>query len=199
MTGRFIVLEGGEGAGKSTQARRLAEHLGAVLTREPGGTPLGERLRELLLDPQATIGARAEALMMAAARAQHVDHVVRPALESGRDVVCDRYTYSSIAYQGFGRGLDPAEVAGVSGWATEDLWPDAVVLIDVPEELAATRLDRSLDRFEQADAEFHRRVRGGFAAQAAADPGRWSVIDGSGTPDVVWGRVRDVVEARWGP
>lgn len=196
MSGRFIVFEGGEAAGKSTQARRLAERFDAVLTREPGGTEVGESLREMLLDPSSTIDVRTEALMMAAARAQHVAEVVRPALEGGRDVVCDRYTYSSVAYQGHGRGLDPDEVRGLSAWATDELWPDLVVLLDVPDDEAAARLQRSLDRFEQADAEFHRRVRDGFRTQAAADAQRWVVIDGVGSPDEVFERVVAAVDAR---
>ena len=196
MTGRFIVFEGGEGSGKSTQARLLADDLDALLTRQPGGTPAGSAIRELLLDPSTTLEPRAEALLMAADRAEHVASVIRPALDAGVDVVCDRYAYSSVAYQGYGRGLPPDEVARLSGWATDDLWPDLVVLLVVDDGVAAARLDRELDRFEQAGADFHRRVAEGFAALAEADPSRWAVVDGTGSVEEVADRIRSVVGAR---
>lgn len=178
--GRFIAFEGGEGCGKSTQAAVLADRRGALLTREPGGTVIGARIRELLLDPNTRgLHPRAEALLMAADRAQHVHEVVRPALESGRDVVTDRFAGSSIAYQGAGRGLDPGEVRDLSGWATGELWPDLTILLDVPLEVTAARLARELDRFEQEDLGFHERLLAGFRAQALADPGRWVVLDGT--------------------
>lgn len=188
--GRLIALEGGEGCGKSTQAARLATRLGAVLTREPGGTAVGERVRDLLLDP-ALVGldARAEALFMAAARAQHVAEVVEPALAAGQDVVTDRYAHSSLAYQGYGRGLDVHAVRALSDFATGGLWPDLVVLLDVPADVAAGRLG-TLDRFEAAGAEFHRRVVEGFRALAAAEPDRWVLVSGVGSVD-------DVAERIW--
>lgn len=190
MTGRFIVFEGGEGSGKSTQAALLAERLDAVLTRQPGGTALGASLRAILLDPSNVgLSPRAEALLMAADRAQHAAELIRPSLADGRHVVCDRYTYSSVAYQGHGRGLDPERVGEISGWATEELWPDLVVLLDVDVDAAAARLDRVLDRFEQAGPEFHRRVRDGFLQQAAADPSRWVVIDATLSIEAVAARV----------
>ncbi|HKY16765.1 MAG TPA: dTMP kinase [Microthrixaceae bacterium] len=196
MSGRFIVLEGGEGSGKSTQARLLADDLDALLTRQPGGTPAGSAIRELLLDPSTTLEPRAEALLMAADRAEHVASVIRPALDAGVDVVCDRYAYSSVAYQGYGRGLPPDEVARLSGWATQDLWPDLVVLLVVDDGVAAARLDRELDRFEQAGPDFHRRVADGFAALAEEDPARFVVVDGTGSVEEVAARIRSVVEAR---
>ena len=132
MTGRFIAFEGGEAAGKSTQAARLADRLGAVLTREPGGTRTGEHIRSLVLDPRTgVLDARAEALLMAADRAHHVASVVRPAIEDDRHVVTDRYLYSSVAYQGHGRGLGAAQIRDLSLWATGDLEPDLVVFLDV--------------------------------------------------------------------
>ena len=138
MTGRFIALEGADGTGKSTQARLLAEHLGAVFTREPGGTPLGERIRDLVLDPDGDGPVnRAEALLMAAARAQHVERVVVPALAAGRDVVSDRYVASSIAYQGHGRDLGVEAVVAVNAFATDGLLPDLVVLVVLDVALAA--------------------------------------------------------------
>lgn len=199
--GRFLVFEGGEGCGKSTQAALLAGHLGAVLTREPGGTPLGAELRRILLAPPPTevgevepIAARAEALLMAADRAQHVALVMRPALESGRDVVCDRFIPSTVAYQGAGRGLDPEELIGISTWATGSLVPDVVVLLVVTEEVAAARVGGARDRIEAAGAEFHRRVADSFLTQAEADPLRWIVVDGDGDVDEVQGRVRRALQ-----
>jgi dTMP kinase len=198
--GRLIAFEGGEGIGKSTQAERLACHLDAVLTREPGGTDVGERVRELLLDRAVSgLDARAEALLMAAARAHHVATVVRPALDAGRDVVTDRYSHSSLAYQGHGRGLDLDELRDLSTWATAGLWPDVVVLLDVPGDEAAARRDRNgqaPDRLEAEADDFHRRVVEGFHALAADDPERWVVVDGTGDADAVAERVRAAVDAK---
>jgi dTMP kinase len=196
--GRFVAFEGGEGTGKSTQARLLAEALDAVLTREPGGTGLGERIRRLLLEAGDPVGARAEALLFAAARAQHVDEVIRPALEAGRHVVTDRFLHSSIAYQGHGRDLPPDEIAELSRWATEDLQPDLVILLEVTPEVAGRRLDRPLDRMEAAGDGFHDRVRDGFRALAAADPGRWVVLDGDRPVDDLAASVADEVRTRFG-
>jgi dTMP kinase len=194
---RFIAFEGGEGCGKSTQAARLADVLGAVLTREPGGTELGERLRALLLAPETgDVEPRAEALLMAADRAQHVATVVRPALQAGHHVVTDRFAGSSLAYQGYGRGLPLDEVAQLSRWATDGIWPDLVVFLDVPAEVAASRLGGELDRFEQAGGGFHYRVSQGFRELAAGEPERWVVIDGSGSIDDVAAAVRIAVAER---
>ena len=193
MRGRLIAFEGGEASGKSTQAALLAESLGAVLTREPGGTAVGEQIRALLLDRLGPpLDARAEALLMAAARAEHVTEVVRPALEAGREVVCDRYAHSSLAYQGYGRGLPLDEVRRLSAWATGDLWPDVVVLLDVPDDVARARMGAP-DRFESEDGAFHDRVRQGYRQLAASDRDRWRVVDGSGTPEEVAARVRAAV------
>jgi dTMP kinase len=199
-TGRFVVLEGGDAAGKSTQARRLAGRVDAVLTREPGGTAVGAAVRALLLDP-ATHGLddRAEALLMAADRAQHVAEVVRPALTAGRHVVSDRYVGSSLAYQGFGRGLPIDEVRRLSAWATGGLRPDVVVLLDVPRHAAAGRLLDRPDRLEAAGDAFHARVAAGYRALAAADPDGWVVVDGTPDPDAVaeavWAAVTERVPA----
>ncbi len=199
MRGRFIVFEGGEGSGKSTQARRLADRLDALLTREPGGTPTGSALRALLLDPATgVLDARAEALLMAADRADHVATVIKPALEAGTDVVCDRYAGSSIAYQGYGRGLDPSEVRQLSDWAADGLWPDLVVLLRVAAADAAARLGDELDRFEREGAGFHDRVAAGFDELAAASPDRWVVVDGVGTIEEVAARVATAVESTLG-
>jgi len=195
----FVALEGGEGSGKSTQAARLAEHLGAVATREPGGTAVGAQLRRLLLDPATgVLDPRAELLLMAADRAQHVAEVVRPALSEGHHVVTDRSAWSSLAYQGYGRGLDVEEVWRVCDWATDGCWPDLAVLLDVAGEVAAARLSGQPDRFEDEAAAFHDRVREGFRRLAADHADRWVVVDGEGAVDEVAARVLAAVEARLG-
>lgn len=192
--GRFIVFEGGEGTGKSTQATLLAQRLGATLTHEPGGTELGAHLREVLLSERTRrLDDRAEALLMAADRAQHVAEVIEPALRSGRHVVCDRYIGSSVAYQGYGRLLDPDMVRAISGWAAGGLWPDLTILLTVPEEVARARIGPARDRIEAAGDDFHRRVLDGFLEQAAEEPDTWVVLDGSGTPEEVAEEVADVV------
>jgi dTMP kinase len=186
--GRFIVLEGGEGTGKSTQAARLAEALGAVLTREPGGTSTGERLRAILLDPSLPpLAARTETLLLLAARAQHLDEVIEPALAAGRDVVCDRFSGSTLAYQGFGRGLDVDDLDRMSRWASAGVVPDRVVLLAVPAAVAAERVGRrgGRDRMEGEGRAFFDRVAAGFTVLAQANPQRWRVVDGAGTIDEV--------------
>jgi dTMP kinase len=198
VSGRFIAFEGGEASGKSTQAARLAHSLGAILTREPGGTTFGERVRHLLLDPSVTgLDDRAEALLMAAARAQHVTELIRPALAAGHDVVSDRFSGSSLAYQGYGRGLVLDDVRRLSEWAAGGVWPDLVVLLDVDPSVAQARrrgLGGHVDRLEAAGDEFHRRVVEGFRSLAAADP-TWIAVDGGGTIDEVGARVAAAVDA----
>jgi dTMP kinase len=195
--GRFIAFEGGEACGKSTQSALLAGVLGAVLTREPGGTAIGARLRALVLDPATEgLSARAEALVMAADRAQHVAEVVEPALSAGRHVVTDRFAGSSIAYQGHGRGLPVEEVQHLSAWAADGTWPDLVILLDVPAAVADARLGAARDRMEAEPAAFHAAVLEGFRAQAADDPRRWAVLDGTGSIDEVAAAVRAVVRER---
>ena len=155
MTGHFIAFEGGEGSGKSTQATRLAARVGAVLTHEPGDTPLGAAVRAILLDSTSLdITPRAEALLMAADRAQHVVDLVRPALETGRTVITDRFAGSSIAYQGYGRQLPPAEIKALSEWATDELWPDLIVLLQVPMSVSVQRTGGARDRLEAAGDAF---------------------------------------------
>jgi dTMP kinase len=183
VAGRLIVLEGGEGTGKSTQAVRLAARIGAVSTREPGGTLTGERIRSVFLDPSlAGIDRRTETLLLLAARAQLVAELIRPALESGRDVVCDRYSGSTLAYQGYGRGLDVTHLAELSGWASDGLEPDRVLVLRVSAEVARARLAQrgGADRIEAAGDEFFQRVTAGFDRLAAERP-TWTVVDGEGT------------------
>lgn len=194
--GRFVVLEGGEATGKSTQAALLAERLGAMLTREPGGTEVGERVREIVLDPALDVSPRAEALLMAAARAQHVASVIEPALAAGRDVVSDRFTGSSLAYQGLARELGVEAVASLSEFATGGLVPDLVVLLDMPPEVARKRRMAAPDRMEAETPEFHEAVAVGFRALAEMDPGRWVVVDASGSIDTVADHVWAEVERR---
>jgi dTMP kinase len=195
-TGLFIALEGGDASGKSTQAARLADHLGARCTREPGSTELGERVREILLHADDVhLDPRAEALLFAAARAQHVAEVIGPALAAGETVVADRYIASSLAYQGFGRGLEVDQVRRVNEWATGGLWPDLIVLLDVAPGVAATRFAGVPDKLESLGDDFHVRVAEGYRHLVAADPERWIVVDGSGSVDEVAERVRRAVEA----
>ena len=193
----LVALEGGEGAGKSTQAARLAKRLDAVLTREPGGTALGEAVRRLLLDPAGgALDARTEALLFAADRADHVARVIAPALAAGRSVVTDRYVESSLAYQAFGRGLPLDEVGALSAFATGGRAADVVVVLDVDPVVGATRRGRPPDRMEAEDAAFHERVRAGFAALAASEPQRIAVVDAAGDVDEVARLVWDAVTRR---
>jgi dTMP kinase len=207
-TGYLIAFEGGDGAGKSTQAALLAEWLRedqgheVVLTREPGATPLGVRLRELLLSRDETLDPRTEALLFAADRADHVATVVRPAMERGAVVVTDRYVDSSIAYQGAGRDLDSGEIAQLSRFATDGLVPDLTVLLDIPSEFSRVRRAydpkrQGDDRLEALPEEFHERVRARFLALAAAEPHRYLVLDGTlpreEVQELIRARVRDVV------
>ena len=196
----YIAFEGAEGCGKSTHAQRLATAIDAVVTRETGGTAIGQRLREILHDTSVTdLNDHAEALIVAADRAQHMAEVVRPALAAGRHVVSDRSVYSTLAYQGYGRGLPLDDLRRVNDWAIGETWPDLVILLRVPADVTAERLrKRDLDRFEQAGADFHRRVDAGFATMAAADPATWVVIDGTMPKDVVAAAVRDAVRERLG-
>jgi dTMP kinase len=195
--GRFFAFEGGEACGKSTQASLLAESIDAVVTREPGGTALGEEVRDLLLHADHDVDPRAEALLMAAARAQHVNEVIAPALAAGRHVVTDRFTASSLAYQGAGRGLPLDEVRALSAFATDGLEPDLYVLLDVDPATAATRRTRAQDRMESAGDAFHERVRGAFLALASAGGDRWLVVDGSKPvaeiAGIVLSRVRGII------
>lgn len=198
--GSYIALEGAEGCGKSTHASRLAATLGAVLTRETGGTAIGRQIRNILHDTSIhNLSHRAEALMAAADRAQHIEEVVAPALAAGKHVVSDRSVYSTLAYQGYGRELTIAELRRINDWAVGSRWPDLVLLIDAPPELLERRMrGRQLDRFEREGDAFHQRVREGFRQMAIDEPERWAVIDGSQTLDAVATDIRTVVRDRLG-
>jgi len=199
MSGRFIALEGGEGVGKSTQLRLLADALRArgmtvVTTREPGGTPGAEAIRAMVLDPAGeSWGPRAEALLFAAARADHVDGLIRPALARGDWVLTDRYLDSSRAYQGGGSGLDDADILALHRIGSGGLLPDRTVLLELDPALTALRLAaRDLgqsDRIGGRDTAYHARVAAAFARFAQADPARFARIDADGTPDAVHARV----------
>ena len=197
--GRFVVFEGGEGSGKSTQARLLADRWGALLTFEPGGTEVGQQLREILLSPETgDLDPRAEALLMAADRAHHVSTKIRPALNRGKDVVCDRFVGSSLAYQGYGRDLGIDAIQALSTFATDGLVPDLVVLLVVAPDESGARLAAAgkPDRLEAAGDEFHRRVAEAYLMIAVHDPDRWVIVDGSGSIDEVEARVLEAVDAR---
>lgn len=188
--GLFVSVEGGDGAGKSTQVRRVAAWVGertgreVVTTREPGGTPLGQALRSLVLHG-ADLSPRTEALLYAADRAQHVATLIRPALGRGAVVVTDRYLDSSVAYQAGGRDLPADDVERLSLWATEGLLPDLTVLLDVDPGVGLARLTAEPDRLERAGQEFHARTRRAFLDRAAADPGRWLVLDATAPPEAL--------------
>ena len=197
--GRFITLEGPDGAGKTTQARLVADILRAhgrdvVTTREPGGTAVGNRLRQVLLDPATPLQPTTETLLMFAARAEHVTHVIEPALAAGRWVVCDRFTDSTFAYQGDGRGIAKRDIEALAAFTHPGCWPDLTLCLDVPPATSAERMqERTLDGFEREDDGFYRRVREGFLKHAAREA-RIVVIDGSSALEVVSAAVQHAVE-----
>lgn len=194
VTGLFVSFEGGDGAGKSTQSRRLADWLRGrghtvLLTFEPGDTPLGKVLRDAVMHGDH-VDARAEALIYAADRAHHVATVVRPALERGEVVLTDRYLDSSVAYQGVGRDLGADDVARISLWATQGLLPDLTVLLDIDPVAGLARMTGEPDRLERAGDEFHRRTRQAFLDRAADEPARWLVLDATAPPDELAAAIR---------
>ena len=199
MTGRLIAVEGVDASGKSTQARLLAEALGAVFTFQFGATDVGTVIRRVLLDPgNDALDDRTEALLIVADKAQHVAEIVGPALRSGQDVVTDRFTASTLAYQGYGRGLDLAELQAMMHFATGGIEPDLNLLLDIPVELASRRLGSSLDRFEGTGDGFLDRVRAGYLTMAGTDPAHWAVVDADGPVDDVAARVLTAVRDRLG-
>ncbi|HCJ48852.1 MAG TPA: dTMP kinase [Microbacterium sp.] len=205
--GIWITLEGGDGAGKTTQAALLEEWLreqgrAVVRTREPGGTEVGTLVRDIVLHHRGDIAPRAEALLYAADRAHHVATHVRPALERGDVVIQDRYLDSSVAYQGAGRVLDGAEIRALSLWATEGALPDVTVLLDLAPDLARGRLDaddKPFDRLEAEKSAFHERVRTAFLDLAAAEPGRFLVVDASRPVEEIAAAIRERVRVALSP
>jgi dTMP kinase len=194
----FITFEGGEGSGKSTQSSLLAARLrdagrDVVSLREPGGTDLGEELRKLLLHKEKPVSVEAELLMFLAARAELVNEVIRPALEAGSVVICDRFSDSTIAYQGYGRGIDAASIKTLNRWATGGLQPDVTVLLDVPVDVGRRRKHGDDDVFIREGDGFHTRVREAYHYLAASEPSRWFVVDGTKSPGEIatsiWERV----------
>lgn len=202
MSGLFVTFEGPEGAGKSTNLRIFAEALAErgctpLVTREPGGTPVAERIREVLLsNHDESMHADAELLLMFAARAQHLNALIKPALAEGRVVISDRFTDATYAYQGGGRGIDPQRIAALETWVQGDLRPDLVLVFDVPVELgmARARARSELDRFEQEQQQFFEKVRNTYLQRAAADSQRYRIIDASGDLMEVRERLQPLIE-----
>lgn len=204
----FITFEGIEGSGKTTQQQRVAEWLRArgrvvVVTKEPGGTPLADRIRTILLDSASVIDPIAEVFLFAASRRQHTTEVIEPALARGEIVLCDRYADSTLAYQGFGRCIDLDRLRALNDWATDAQVPGVTLLFDLPEEVGLRRaVSRNANatsdegRFEAEDLRFHRRVREGYRAMAVAEPKRWAVIDADGTADEVFARTLAELQRR---
>ncbi|MDQ7030968.1 MAG: dTMP kinase [Ardenticatenia bacterium] len=210
--GAFITFEGPEGAGKSTVARRIATRLSGIghrviLTREPGGTPIGDQIRHILLaHHNVDMTPEAEILLFSASRAQLVRQVIRPALAEGTIVLCDRYADSTLAYQGYGRGLDVHLLRRITAFATDDLRPDLTVLLDVPPEVGlarrrqASQAGKEWNRLDSEELDFYRRVRAGYLALAQEEPARWRVVDAAGpldsVVDEVWQLVRASLQAQ---
>jgi dTMP kinase len=201
--GLFITFEGGEGCGKSTQSRLLLkkleqQNIPVVLTHEPGGTALGNELRRTLKRKEgSSISPQAELFLLAASRAQLVAEVIRPALEEDKVVLCDRFTHSTMVYQGYGRGLDFTAIKMVNNMATRYLNPDLIILLDISPEQGLARKQSLKDRFELEDLSFHQRVSEGYLKMAAAEPDRWLVIDASlpkgKIAEIIWDRVSQLL------
>ena len=205
MLAKFITLDGIDGAGKTTQLNVIrdwfaAQALPVLFTREPGGTPLGEALRALLLSPATQVSLHTETLLMFAARRQHLDDVILPALARGVSVVSDRFTDATFAYQGGGRGLPDAEIEALENWVQGSLKPDLTILLDVPLEVSLQRIERSRekDRFEREAADFFTRVRSAYLRRAAAAPERYAVVDSNRDKAVVRGEIEGVLDGVFG-
>jgi len=193
LTGKFITIEGGEGAGKSTNISFIKNYLEqheieVVLTREPGGTPLSERLREILLDKNETnMSSDTELLLMFAARSQHLSEVIIPAIQDGKWVICDRFTDATYAYQGGGRGISTERIAALENWVQGDLRPDMTIVFDLPIEVGLTRANSRSepDRFEQENIDFFTRVRNAYLERAGKFPARYAIINAEPQLDIV--------------
>lgn len=206
----FIVFEGVEGSGKSTQAERVSRHLReigrtSVFTKEPGGTPLSDRIRAILLDPaEDGMDPLTELLLYSASRRQHVVDVIRPSIEHGAVVLCDRFTDATIAYQGYGRGLNLDRLREINHWVTDGLTPDLTVILDLPEDVGLSRArsrnaeqDLELEsRLEGEDLRFHRRVREGYLSMAEESPERYALVPADGSEDEVYARVMETLTTR---
>ena len=206
MNARFITLDGIDGAGKSTHLAAMrqwfAQHnLPVLFTREPGGTPVGEALRALLLNPATQANLRTETLLMFAARQQHLDDVIRPALAAGTHVVSDRFTDATFAYQGGGRGLPLADIAALEQWVQQGLQPDLTLLLDIPLAVSLQRIEchRSKDRFEQENADFFNRTRAAYLQRAAAAPARYAVIDSNQDKAIVSAEIDTALQRLFEP
>jgi dTMP kinase len=206
--GFFITLEGPEGSGKSTHAPRLAQYLRSksrdvLLTREPGGTAIGDQIRAILNDhANIAMQPRAEILLFCASRAQLIHQLIRPHLARGGTVVCDRYSDSTLAYQGYGHGLDLGRLRSISDFATDRLTPDLTLLLDLPVEVGLARRRRSESDWNRLDAlevEFHRRVRNGYLELSGLEPDRWVRIDAENDEEEVWSKIAEAVASRLGP
>lgn len=202
MRGWFVTFEGPEGSGKTTQLHLMApwlesQNIPVVVTREPGGTPVGESIREVLHDCAHTeITSETEILLYSASRAQHVAEIVRPAIEAGKVVLCDRFSDSTYAYQGYGRGLSLSDLRQITTFATQSLTPDLTLYLDVPPEVGLQRRKTSgeaLNRLDRESLAFHQRVRAGYLELMKADPGRWRYVDATGTPDAIQERLREIL------
>ena len=205
MLAKFITLDGIDGAGKTTQLNVIrdwfaAQALPVLFTREPGGTPLGEALRDLLLNPETQVSLHTETLLMFAARRQHLEDVILPALARGVNVVSDRFTDATFAYQGGGRGLPDAEIEVLENWVQGSLKPDLTILLDVPLAVSLERIERSRekDRFEQEAADFFTRVREAYLRRAAAAPERYAVVDSNRDKAVVRAEIERVLDGLFG-
>lgn len=205
MKPRFITLDGIDGAGKSTNLAVMKawfekHQLPVLFTREPGGTPAGEALREILLNPATQVSLRTETLLMFAARQQHLETVILPALKNGTHVVSDRFTDATFAYQGGGRGVPLQDIATLEHWVQGDFRPDLTLLLDVPLEVSMARINqtREKDRFEQEAAEFFNRVREVYLQRAAKQPERYAVIDSSQSLDAVKTQIETTLDSHFG-
>ena len=205
MKPRFITLDGIDGAGKSTNLAVMKawfekHKLPVLFTREPGGTPAGEALREILLNPATQVSLRTETLLMFAARQQHLETVILPALKNGTHVVSDRFTDATFAYQGGGRGVPLQDIATLEHWVQGDFRPDLTLLLDVPLEVSMVRINqtREKDRFEQEEAEFFNRVREVYLQRANEQPERYAVIDSSQSLDAVKNQIETALDSHFG-